>query len=402
MPDLEQRMITTAEQLTECCTYLASCPEIGLDTEFVGEETYHPHLCLVQVATREKLLLIDPLTAGPLQQFWQLLVDPRRTVVVHAGREEVRLCQLHHGQTPVNLFDLQLAAGLVGMTYPLGHGNLVGQLLGVSLQKRETLTEWRERPLSREQIDYAYDDVRYLLPLWDKLAAELKQLNRLDWAREEFERMTHAPVAEETGQVEKWRRLKGMGSLSRRQLGMVRELFAWREEVAERTNRPPRSLARDDLLIEIVRRNPTRERDLQMVRGLPRRDLPAILRVLERARALPLEHLPSASERIQDPPKVALLGGVLQAVLGDLAVRKRLAPNLVASSNDVKDLIRARLRGQTVPEDSPFLGGWRAAHVLPELLAVLDGRRFLRIVDLQQESPFAVEELPGAFEPRAT
>src|SRR5262249_11762942 len=152
----------------------------------VGEDTYHPHLCLIQVATEERLILIDPLTVGPLDAFWKLVTDPANLVVVHAGREEVRLCRLWTGQPPGNLFDLQIAAGLVGLAYPLGHGALVNQLLGVQLTKAETLTEWRERPLTRAQVRYAFDDVRYLLPLWKQLAQRLDRLGRADWAREEF------------------------------------------------------------------------------------------------------------------------------------------------------------------------------------------------------------------------
>src|SRR5437588_7132725 len=175
MPDLQEQIVSRAEELPGCCAYLASCPRFGFDTEFVGEDTYHPHLCLVQVASAERLFLIDPLTAGPLDAFWKLVVDPANLVVVHAGREEVRLCHLWSGQTPGNLFDLQIAAGLVGLSYPLGHGNLVNQVLGIQLGKGETLTEWRTRPLTAEQIRYAFDDVRFLLPVWQRLAARLEQ-----------------------------------------------------------------------------------------------------------------------------------------------------------------------------------------------------------------------------------
>ena len=135
MAEVTEEIIQSAEGLAACCAYLAGCPVIGLDTEFVGEETYHPRLCLVQVATPERLFLIDPFATGPLDAFWPLLLDPARVVVVHAGREEVRLCRLWSGQVPANLFDLQIAAGLVGLTYPLGHGPLVNQLLGVRLSK---------------------------------------------------------------------------------------------------------------------------------------------------------------------------------------------------------------------------------------------------------------------------
>src|SRR5271166_4834913 len=189
-PELPEQLVTQPEELAACCEHLAASRCFGLDTEFVGEDTYHPRLCLVQVATAQRLFLIDPLSVGPLDAFWKLVVDPANLVVVHAGREEVRLCHLWSGQTPGNLFDLQIAAGLVGMVYPLGHGGLVYQVLGVQIAKGETLTEWRTRPLTRAQIRYAFDDVRYLLHVWQRLAARLEELGRTDWAREEFARLT--------------------------------------------------------------------------------------------------------------------------------------------------------------------------------------------------------------------
>src|SRR5262249_3110603 len=208
---VEQLIVEPAE-LRECCAHLAACHHFGLDTEFVGEESYHPKLCLVQVATEEKLFLIDPFTVGPLDAFWKIVVDPTNQIIVHAGREEVRLCHLWCGQAPGNLFDLQIAAGLVGLNYPLGHGPLVSKVLKIQLSKGETLTEWRNRPLTRSQISYALDDVRYLLPIWKHLHGKLEQLGRIDWAKEEFSRLTlqatpEAPATE----TEKWRKLRGIG-----------------------------------------------------------------------------------------------------------------------------------------------------------------------------------------------
>ena len=391
MSEVQEEIVSTPEELAACCNYLASCPRLGFDTEFVGEDTYHPSLCLVQVATSERLFLIDPLTAGPLDAFWKLLLDPERVVVVHAGREEVRLCRLWTGAVPANLVDLQLAAGLVGLPYPLGHGGLVGQVVGVHLSKGETLTEWRKRPLTPAQIRYAFDDVRYLLPAWLKLSAKLEKLGRLEWAREEFARLTIAAAPEEPD-TERWRKLRGLGSLDRRRLAAVRELFRWREEMAERTNRPARVFLRDDLIIEIARRNPLRDRDLQVVRGLAHRDLGAILEAVARARALPPDQLPAAIDREQDPPQLIWLANVLNAVLGDLCNRRELAANLVASNNDVRLLVRAVLARTPLPEDSILTHGWRAAHVLPDLLAVLEGRRSLRIADLRADAPFAYGE----------
>ena len=389
MPELPEEIVSTPEELAACCAHLAAQSCFGFDTEFVGEDTYHPRLCLIQAAAPDRLFLIDPLSAGPLDAFWRLVVDPARVAVVHAGREEVRLCRLWTGQTPGNLFDLQLAAGLVGLTYPLGHGPLIGQLLGVHLSKGETRTEWRRRPLTPEQIRYAFDDVRCLLPAWKKLAGRLDKLGRAEWAREEFGRLARAASPEEPAAEERWRKLRGLGSLDRRRLAVVRALYNWREEEAARTNRPARTIVRDDLVVEIARRNPARERDLHTLRGLPRRDLDAIVETVAAAAQLPPEEWPAATERDQDPPQVALTAAVLTAVLGDVCARLRLAPNLVASNQDVKRLVRARFAGGPPPEDAPLTQGWRAAAILPELVAVLDGRRTLRVADLTAAAPFA-------------
>jgi ribonuclease D len=397
---VREQMVTTPQELAEVCEHLRACRRFGMDTEFVGEQSYHPHLCLVQVATPERLILIDPLAVGPLDAFWKAVVDPANEVVVHAGREEVRVCHRWSGQTPANLFDLQIAAGLVGYPYPLGHGTLVSQLLRVQLAKGETLTEWRHRPLTRQQIRYALDDVRYLLPLWSQLNAALERLQRREWAREEFGRLASNSTPDEATVVaaEKWRKLRGLGTLDRRKLALVRELYHWREEQAERTNRPARVIVRDDLLVEIARRNPSRERDLHVMRGLARKMVPDILQVVERARALPPDQYPAVAEREQDPPQVQLVVNVLTAVLGDLCTRRQLATNLVASTADVKLLVRARLQGAEIPADSGLSQGWRKEHILPELLALLDGRRRLRIADVAAETPFAIDDVPAGPE----
>jgi ribonuclease D len=392
---LPEQIISNPHDLASCCEYLGSCPRFGFDTEFVGEDTFHPRLCLVQVATSERLILIDPVTAGPLDSFWKLVVDPVRQVIVHAGREDVRLCRLWSGQAPGNLFDLQIAAALVGYAYPLGHGPLVHQVLGIQLAKGETLTEWRDRPLTQQQIRYAFDDVRHLLGVFRVLDRRLSELERQDWAREEFARLANHAPAEDASQ-EKWRKLRGLGTLDRRGLAIVRELCRWREELAERKNRPPRTIIRDDLIVEIARRSPTRDRDLAVVRGLRRTELQGIMSAVERARALAVEECPVLFEREQDPPQAALLSGVLQALLGHFCVRASLAPNVVCSLQDVRLLVRARLQGRELPSTSILAEGWRSRYILPRLLEFLDGKQAIRVADLHAEAPFSVTNFRDA------
>jgi ribonuclease D len=405
MNELEELVITDAAGLDRCCAHLARCERVGMDTEFVGEDSYHPTICLIQVATPEALYLVDPFAFADdeLRPLWDLLVDPARVVVVHAGREEVRVCHRSVGRVPGNLFDLQIAAGLVGMVYPVGHGSLVGELLGQRLSKGETLTEWRTRPLARSQIRYAFDDVRFLLALWRKLNDRLTELGRLEWAREDFARLCAQSTPEEPGPPaasDKWRKLRGASSLDRRRLAVVREIYHWREEEAARVNRPPRTVLRDDLLVEIGRRNLKGEHELHVVRGLARRYAPALWQAIERARALPLDQLPAVTEREQDPVQVGMVAGVLGAALVDHCNRLRVAPNLVASSADVKLLVRSRLLGLPGPVESVLTRGWRAEHILPHLNAILDGRRSVTVADVRSETPFEYEDRGSRIEDR--
>jgi ribonuclease D len=393
--ELAERLVNQHQELDACVEELAQCAHFGLDTEFVGERSYHPQLCLVQVATEDALYLIDPLTVGPLDAFWRLVVDGKHQVVVHAGREEARLCYLASGKMPAHMVDLQLAAGLAGLTYPLGHGSLVKEVLGVALPKGETLTEWGNRPLTKSQIHYAFDDVRYLLPVWKKLSARLDKLGRQEWAKEEFARLVAGAkphVANDEAAPERWRKLRGVGGLDRRRLAIVRELYTWREEAAAKNNRPPRTIIRDDLLLEIARRGPTKERDLHVVRGLPKRDLEAVVQAVQRGRDVPLDDCPAVTERDMDPPQVTMVTGILMAVLGDVCAKQQLAANLVGNTQDVKLLVRAGKRGSKLPMDSLLTHGWRREHILPELLAVLEGRRGLRVADIAAEGPLAYDD----------
>ncbi len=390
-PALPEQLVTHPAQLAACLAHLADMPLIGFDTEFVGEDAYRPELCLVQVSTAEQLFVIDPFECGPLDEFWQILLDPERTVIVHAGREDVRMCYFQAGSAPPNVFDVQIAAGLVGMTYPIGYAGLVHDLLHQRMQKGETLTDWRKRPLTPAQVRYAYDDVRYLLPAHRKLTERLKRYKRLEWAEEEFATAVRKAVADDVT-VERWRKIKGIGALDRRALAVAREVYGWRDKFAEKLNRPPRFLMRDDLLIEIARRAPTKADELHAVRGLPRGQEEAILEAIRRAKALPTEECPEPETRDNDTSNVVLLGNLLNVVLADFAGRNRLAANLVSSGADLKAIVRSRAAGEPLP-DVALCRGWRAKAVLPELLAILSGDTAIRVADPKAAEPLELVEL---------
>src|SRR5262249_9487552 len=152
-------------------------------------------------------------------------------------------------------------------------------------------------------------------------------------------------------------------------------------------NRPARIICRDDLLVEIARRNPKRERDLQVVRGLAHRFVPAILAAIERARNLPKEQWPAVAEREQDAPQVAMLTTLLSAVLSQLCGEMNLAANLVCATHDLRRLVRSAVDGQQLPESSILQNGWRGTHIRPVLDAVLRGETKLRVTQLQKDWP---------------
>ena len=389
--DLPEIVIADPTGFAECLDHLRAADRLGFDTEFVGEDSYRPELCLVQVATAERMYVIDPYGCGPLDGFWELLLDPARVAVVHAGREEVRMCLFGIGKPPANIFDVQIAAALIGLSYPLGYAGLVQEVVGARAHKGETLTDWRRRPLTPAQIKYAFDDVRYLLPVHDKLSLRLAELERTMWAAEEFDGFVRWATADDPT-VEKWRRLKGTGALHRRELAIVRALFGWREAFAARVNRPPRVLMRDDLLVEIARRPPATPEAVAGLRGVPRGEAEAIVEAVRSAQALPPEEYPEAVDRENDPPHVAQVAGLLGTVLAEYCGRNFLAPNLVATSADLKGLVRARQKWGRLPDDSPFASGWRATAVRPVLDAMLDGRLAVRVQDPASPTPFVVGE----------
>ncbi|MFL5339939.1 MAG: ribonuclease D [Gemmataceae bacterium] len=386
---MTERILETPSDLAEFVARLSAHSQFGFDTEFIGEETYTPQLCLVQVATPDELVLIDPFTVGPLDGFWAVLADPHYTVVAHAAREEIRICYKSFGKPPGRLVDLQIAAGLAGYGYALSHGALTQQILGVRLNKGETLTDWKKRPLTPRQVQYAFDDVRYLLPLWDKLSGKLAALGRTEWADEEFTTLMRRSLGEEPG-IERWRKLGGIAGWDRKRLGMIRALYLWRDAKAARQNRPVRTVVRDDLLVEIVRRNPKTEHDLDVLRGLQKREIPEVMAVLHDARALPAEDTPEARPHEVDPPQLALLTGLLGAVLGNLCGRVGLAQNLVCSNNDLRLLVKSVLRSEPLPENLSLAAGWRAAAILPELLALLRGEVRVRVADAASATPFEI------------
>lgn len=388
------RTISTPEALAEYCSRLAQCPQIALDTEFVGEQSFQPQLCLVQVAAGGELVLIDALAVPHLNPFWQTLVAPGHEVVVHAGRGELAFCYRSTRTLPAQVFDVQIAAGMVGIEYPASYGNLLLKVLGVSSAKRETRTNWRHRPLSSRQIAYALDDIRHLPSLREALYARLVETGRLAWFAEEIETWRAEVVASLS--EDRWRRVSGNSGLAPRSLAILRELWKWRQSVAQRRNCPPRRVLRDDLLVELARRQSADLGQIRAVRGLERGDLkpqlPRIAAAIQRGLSAAPAELPPAAPA-EPAPQLAVLGQFLFSALGTICRHQGISPGLVGTPSDVRDWVLYRT-GQWPRPDPPLLArGWRATLVGPVLDDLLAGRLALRVADPKADAPLAFEHV---------
>jgi ribonuclease D len=391
---LNYEKITTTNQLRGFCQTISSATAIAFDTEFVAEHTYRPQLCLIQIAAADKRAIVDTLSVDDVTPFWELLANGDHQTIVHAGREEVGFSLTAIGKPPANLFDLQIAAGLIGLDYPAGYSSLAQKLLGVTPAKGETRTDWRRRPLTDRQLAYALGDVLHLEPMRDKLAARLVELQRMEWLAVETEAwLEHVNAAYRR---DRWRRVSGISGLSARSKAVVRELWFWRETEAERRDMPVRRVLRDDLLIEIAKRQLSDAKRIQSIRGMDRNDLrrvmPELSECVVRAMQLADEELPRARHRKRLPPQLNMLGQFLSAALTSICKQAELAPSIVGNPSDVRELIAYQLGYFHDGDEPPVLAqGWRAdvvGNLIDDLLA---GKVSIRITDPKSERPLSFE-----------
>lgn len=376
--------------------HLRSEARFAFDTEFVSEETFEPVLCLVQVATRDRLALIDPLAVGDMRPFWSAVNDPAIEVVMHAAGEDLRIGRFQTGRLPDRVVDVQLAAGMVGYPYPMSLGNLVDRVLGVTVSTGETRTDWRRRPLSPAQLRYALDDVRHLLDVADRLSERLAALGRTTWADQEYHALVES--ISQRDDDSRWRRLPGLHHLNRRGLEIARRLVDWRRDDARRTNRPLRAVLKDDLLVGIARRQPSSRRDLEALRDFNRHHLAGkageILEVIANAQLVAEEDLPEHSSRHDEGPGISMVVSLLAATLNHCCAREHVATSLVGTVADLKDLVRWHVQGEPEDRRPDLARGWRAEVCGRPLMDVLSGRRTLRIVDPTADVPVALDDVP--------
>jgi len=373
----ETRYIDTAVELQRFCERLATAAWFVLDTEFLREKTYYPKLCLLQIATGECVACIDPLALDDITPVLDVIFDAGITKVMHSARQDMEIFFHLRGTAPPNVFDTQIAALLLGFPDQIGYGNLVREVLGVSLEKLHTRADWSRRPLSPEQIDYAADDVIYLVDVYRILHARLAELGRLNWLEEDFARLSSDALYSNPPE-DAWRRIKGGNRLNGNALATMQALAGWRESRAQQSDRPRGWILRDEVLVEIARHRPVSVQDLARIRGVQesfiRHNAEELLALINAAcRQKPVSHPEAGARERLTPVQVALVD-VMTAMVRISGMENSLNPAMLATRGQLERLA-------TGDRNVELLQGWRRRLVGERLLALLEGRVSLKVSD---------------------
>lgn len=336
-------------------------PWVAIDTEFLRTRTFHPKLCLLQVATPSGVYCVDPL-ALEIDPLLAALEGPAQKIG-HALRQDLEIFHQRRGRLPTPLADTQIAAVLLGYDGQTGYATLVQAELGVTLDKRHTRTDWSRRPLSEEQLHYAGNDVRHLPLLHERLKSRLVERGRLGWFEEECARLLSAAHYED-GAGAAAARFPHAHRLPPEAQAALWALIRWREETARRIDRPRRWVIDDDVLTRIATMRPVRAQQLHGVRGFA----PQAMRFAEGL----LEALAGASAYSGTPfwePPAPLTDDERNRfdALAALIQKKAQALGIVTSVLATRRDLESAARGLPGSLDS----GWRHALLSPEIDAVM-------------------------------
>lgn len=407
MSEPPDQLVADPERLRALVDRLAPASELALDTEFVWERTYRPLLAVVQVGARlpsgELVVAAVDALALPLDPLLELLGDPSRGKLFHAGRLDLAILGRLLGRPLRPVFDTQRAAALVGFGGQIGYAALVEQLTGRRLEKGEQWSDWTRRPLRPEQLSYALDDVRHLPDVGAQLRALLEQTGRTRWAEEEMQDLYDPQSWADPAAGEEWLKVKAARTLPPRAQAVLRELAAWREESARARDLRPGFVIKDQVLLELSRRPPRHLDALRDVRGLHpgevKRHGPELLAALRRGeRAEPPPQPPRHKRRVDVSSAVDLL----KAWMGQRAQAEGVASEVLATSAELLSLASSHARGDP-PPDLPVLSGWRRGLVGEDLLRLLRGQmalqvgpraRGLRVVHSEEPAAESSEEAP--------
>ncbi len=351
-------LITATESLASLCRDLAREAFITVDTEFMRESTYWPDLCLIQVAGETLTGLIDPMAEGiDLTPFFDLMNDASVLKVFHAARQDIEIMVHRAGIVPHPVFDTQIAAMVCGFGDQVGYEAIVRRMAKAQIDKSSRFTDWSRRPLTEKQLVYALADVTHLRVVYEGLKKELDKNGREHWLTEEMEILTN-PATYRTEPEDAWKRIK-VRLRSKKQLGVLVQLAAWREREARDKNVPRARVLKDDALAEVAVQMPQTREALNQLRALPKgmstsRIGDGILKAVKAGLDIDPKSLPQPDDGRDDMSETALAAAeVLKLALKVVCEQQGIAPKLVASSSDIEAV------AENDSADVQMMHGWR-------------------------------------------
>jgi ribonuclease D len=369
-------LITTTSELAAVCARLAKHPVITVDTEFLRETTYYPLLCVVQMASAEEAVVVDTLAKGiDLKPFFELMANETVLKVFHAARQDIEIVWHQAGIVPHPIFDTQVAAMVLGYGDSIAYDQLVERINGHRPDKTHRFTDWSRRPLSAEQMHYAVSDVTHLRDVFTALDADLKKRGRSDWVSEEMEVLT-SPKTYDFHPERAWERLKTRVRKPR-ELAVLMEVAAWREQEAQSRDVPRSRVLKDDAVGDIATQAPTSLERLANLRSLPKgfdrsKWGTDIIAAVQRG----LARDPASLPKIEKPRGNSNGGAIvelLKVLLRMTSERHAVASKVIATVDDLEEI------AADDHADVAALHGWRRELFGEAALALKHGRLALAI-----------------------
>ncbi|MET0443789.1 MAG: ribonuclease D [Pseudorhodoplanes sp.] len=364
-------LITTTDQLAAACERLAQHPVITVDTEFLRETTYYPLLCVVQMASAEDAVVVDTLAEGiDLAPFFALMNNEAVLKVFHAARQDIEIMVHRNGVVPHPIFDTQVAAMVLGYGDSIAYDQLVERVTGHRPDKTHRFTDWSRRPLTEEQLHYAVSDVTHLRDVFAKLDADLKKRNRSDWVSEEMKILT-SPKTYDFHPERAWERLKTRVRKPK-ELAVLMEVAAWREQEAQSRDVPRSRVLKDDAVGDIATHAPTSLDKLANLRSLPKGFERSkwgtdILAAIQRG----IERDPNTLPKLEKPRgngNGAATVELLKVLLRMTSERHAVASKVIATVDDLEQI------AINDNADVGALQGWRHELFGKDALALKHGR----------------------------
>ncbi len=365
-------LIDRQDELERFLDRMAREPLLALDTEAASFHRYRDHVYLLQISSRTETAVVDPLAVTSLAPLGAILADPKIELVFHDADYDLRLLDLDYSFRAARLFDTRVAAQLLNEP-GVGLAALLEKHLGIHLDKKYQRADWSARPLTEGMLQYAAADTRYLLTLRDILHEQLQTKNRLVWAEEEFDLLTHVRWSGGDGEPP-FLRLKGAKALKPRQLAVLRELVQWRDGLAERLDKATFRILNNEPMLTMAKVQPTDVVALATVPGIGPVQIERygrdILAAIARGLAVPDRDLPRLERPPRRPidPELDARVDRLKAMRNALAVRYDLPPGVLCPNYVLEAIARAKPNRIEALSGLPGLRRWQIREFGDELL----------------------------------